>query len=205
MSIATTLRDTLRKAVQNKSAPPKLVQDVADLLRFVIRENQLCAQLGLSKDELRRRRLVLLVQGAHWDYIDKRVLLNALGAEILRKTAHSALWESSLQARAAGSATADCGTPRAVKGLLPEKNPPPVVFDGRLVVWQIPTHNPRLVIAHLPGTDPTNPMNLVTCLVRSNLNFLRGLEMPGPGRQVKQLDDQRYELLGEPPRARGRW
>lgn len=212
MRLATTIRETLRKAVQNKNAPPKTPTSLTAspaqaeaLLRFEIRENQLCAQLGLSKDTVRHRRLILLVQGAHWDYIDKRVLLNALGAEILRGTARSAFWAFTEPGQANGSATADCGAPRAIKGLLPEKNPPPVSFIGKLTVWQVPKHNLHLVIAYLPGTDPCNPLNLVTCLVRSNLNFLRGQEMPGPGREVKQLDEQRYELMGEPPRHRGRW
>lgn len=177
-------------------APPLSVTN-----HFHIRENALCAQLGMSKDELRLRRQHFLVQGQHWDYVNKRVLLSSVAAQILRGTA-ACLLPADLQKNAA---TADSVRPRPPAALLLEKNPPTVAFTGALLAWSVPNHNHRLLIAHLPETDPTNPMNLVTCLVRSNLNFLRGMKLPGPGRQVHQLDQGRYELLGECPRYRGRW
>lgn len=213
MSLTTTLRERLARPFKNKNprpdnrgpAPGREMLDAEKMLRFEIRETQLCAQLSLSKDELRRRRLVLLVQGTHWDYIDKRVLLNELGAEILRHTRESYVWSAELGDRLTNAATADCEALKGPKGLLLEKNPPAIIFNGKLLVWAVPRRNPRLVIAYLPGTDPANPLNLVTCLVRDNALFLRGMELPGPGRQVRQIDEQRYELQGAPPRYRGRW
>jgi hypothetical protein len=169
---------------------------------FTVRESHLCAELKVSKDELRLRRQYFLTQGRHWDYVNKRVLLSPVGAEILRGTAAFAVPEDFKE----NAPAADSGSrPALPAGLLLEKNPPPAVFTGKLVAWATPKRNERLLIAYLPGTDPENPLNLVTCLVRSNLNFLRGMELPGPGREVRQLRQDAYELLGACPRYRGRW
>lgn len=199
-----TLTTTLKNVFKNKSAPPKALAggpEAAVAPTLVVRENQICAQLNISKDEVRLRRQYFLTQGQHWDYVNKRVLLSTIGAQILRGTISCPL-PADFQKNAAA---ADSGSRRPPIALLPEKNPPPVEFTGTLLAWQSPNHNHRILIAYLPDTDPTNPMNLVTCFVRSNLHFIRGMQLPGPGRQVKQLDQVRYELLGECPRARGRW
>jgi hypothetical protein len=193
-----SLLSALSKLVQNKNAA--LAHSA-----FAIRENKLCAELGVSKDELRKRRQLFLAQGQHWDYVDKRVLFNAVGAEVLRKTAHSDLRGLQTAPASQDRATEDSETRRPLKGLLLEKNPPPVAFTGQLVAWAMPSHNQHLLIAYLPDADPLNPMNLVTCTVRSNLHFVRGMKLPGPGRQIRQIDQQRYELLGDCPRWRGKW
>jgi hypothetical protein len=187
---------------QNKNpAPRAAVATVAAHPPFEVRENKLCAELGISKDELRKRRQYFLTQGQHWDYVDKRVLLTSVGAEILRGTRQAVVPAEF----AANAATADSETPRPLKGLLLEKNAPPVTFDGKLVAWAMPAHNKKLLVAYLPGTDPQNPLNLVSLFVRSNLHFLRGMAVPGPGRSVRQVSQSTFELLGEPPRYRGRW
>jgi hypothetical protein len=166
---------------------------------FSIRENRLCAELGVSVDELRRRRQFFkLQQGVHFEYVKKRVMLSEVGALVLRGTIKVPV--------PVDGATANCEEKAAtVAGLLLDKNPPPVRFTGSLIAWAAPAHNPHLLIAYLPGTDPTNPLNLVTVLVRSNGNFLRGMELPGPGRIINQLRDDAFELQGACPRWRGRW
>jgi hypothetical protein len=168
---------------------------------FDIRETKLCAELGMSKDELRRRRQYFLRQHHHWDYVDKRVLLNRDGAEVLRVTRDLKIPHESEK----GAPTADSGSARPIKALLPERTWTPRKFEGRLVAWAMPSRNTRIVVGHVPGADPGNPLNLVTILVRDNKNFLRGMEIPGPGREVRQTGEFSFELLGAPPRYRGRW
>lgn len=164
---------------------------------FEVRETQVCAQLQMSKDEVRLRRQYFLVQGQHWDYVDKRVLLSRVGAEILRGTREAIVPPDS----AKNGAAADCGpVKRAVAGLLPEKNPPPVEFQGELVAWGVPARNPKLLIAYIEGTDPNNPLNLVSVSVRSNVNFLRGMKL-----KAVRVENNHFELVGVPPRWRGRW
>jgi hypothetical protein len=170
---------------------------------FTIRENRLCAELGISVDELRRRRqLFRLQEGVHFAYVKKRVMLSEVGALVLRGTIGL-----KIPAHFEGEpATANSErTPGTVAGLLLEKNPPPIEFTGKLIAWAAPVSNPRLLIAYLPGTDPSNPLNLVTVMVRSNTNFLQGMELPGPGRVINQLRDNHFELQGACPRWRGRW
>jgi hypothetical protein len=82
-----------------------------------------------------------------------------------------------------------------------EKKPAPLV----LIVWAIAPRNPHLVIAYRPGQDPLNPMNLVSVLVRSNSLFLRGMELPGPGRALLVTGRGAFTLDGACPRWRGRW
>jgi hypothetical protein len=178
---------------------------------FEVRENQVCAELGVSKDELRRRRQYFLVEGQHWGIVNKKVLLSRVGAEILRGTREAEVPGRPDVRTSAG----DAGAKRAVVGLLLERNPRPVEFAGRLIVWGMPGHNRRVVVCYVPGTDPTNPMNLVTLSVRDNGNFMKGMEVPPvvkPGQagsgvtvvKVKERED-RFELLGQCPRWKGRW
>ncbi len=184
--------------MENKNAAPPPQKAPP---QFHTRETKLCAELGVSKDELRRRRQYFLTQGRHWEYVDKRVLFSSIGLEVMRATAPLEVPQDFEKDRAA----ADSESSKAIKGLLLEKNAPPLKFDGRLIVWATPSKNSKILIAHLPGTDPTNPLNLVTVFVRDNKNFLRGMVMPGAGRQVRQVGEYSFELLGAPPRYRGRW
>lgn len=171
-------------------------------ITFEIREAQLCAELQVSKDELRRRREYFLIEGHHWQYVKKRVLLSPIGAQILRGTRAAVVPKN--------APTADCGARRPVLALLNEKNPPAVKFAGRLVAWAMPERNERLVVCYVPGADPNNPLNLVSLRVRSNRNFLRGMAVPaekgpGAGVAVKGVSEGVYELSGACPRWRGRW
>ena len=169
---------------------------------FDVRESHLCAELKCSLAELRARRGTFLVQGVHWDYVKKRVLLSAVGALILRGT-HGACIVPENQKNAP---RADCETPaRPLAGLLMEKNAPRVPFLGELTVWDTPGFNPRIVTAYIPGTDPANPLNLVKVMVRDNGKFLRGMTLPGPAGKLLQLTDATYDLQGQCPRWRGKW
>lgn len=194
-----------KKAAKNaaqKAAPPGLAP------AFEVRETAVCAVLGMSKDELRRRREHFLAQGQHWDYVDKRVMLSRIGAQILAGTKNA-----SLPARQeARPATADSVRRRGPVALLCEKNPPPVRFTGQLIAWAAPPHNRKVVICHLPGTDPLQWQNLVTLRVRDNSNFLRGMPIPGtkpPGNRVKVTGvgerEDVFDLQGPVPRWKGRW
>jgi hypothetical protein len=170
---------------------------------FDIRESTLCAELGVSLDELRRRRQFFrLTQGVHFEYVKKRVLLSSVGALVLRGTISFTVPPDFKENAPTGDSERK---PGPVAGLLLEKNPPPVAFTGKLIAWAMPTHNRRILIAYLPGTEPSDPLSLVTVMVRTNANFLRNMELPGPGRVLNQLRQDCYELQGECPRYRGRW
>jgi len=186
-----------------ESAPASTTASAADGngAQFHVRESHLCAELRVSEDELRRRRRYFLTEGKHWDYVKKRVLLSDIGAEILRGT-RGCLVPDDFEKNAPAT---DSAPRKAAIALLPEKNPPPVEFTGELVAWAAPTRNERLLVAYLPGTDPNNPLNLVSVFVRSNRNFLRGMKVPGPGRSLNRTGETTYELVGECPRWRGRW
>lgn len=199
-----------------KSAPEKAAQKKARVPGlapvFEVRETTLCAQLNLSKDEVRRRRQYFLTEGQHWEYVDKRVLLSRIGAEILRGTRNAIVPVAEKQ----NAATADSASRRSPVALLCEKNPPPVAFEGKLLTWAMPNHNKKVVVCYLPGTDPQNPMNLVTLRVRDNGNFMRGMEIPPAPKgkvsvvprvtitPVKERNDV-YDLQGALPRWRGKW
>ena len=86
-------------------------------------------------------------------------------------------------------------------GATAAKNAPP----APLVVWSIAPRNRRLVIAHRVGDDPTDPTKLLTVIVRDNVRFLRGMEVPGPGRALVATGDRAFALQGALPRWRGRW
>lgn len=165
---------------------------------FAMRETVLCAKLGVSKDELRRRRQYFLTEGQHWAYVGKRVLLSEVGAAILRGTAMEAI-PAAVSQQDAAAVDAARNSAR-IAGLLLEKNPPPVEFAGELVVWGVPTRNARLVTAYIPGNDPNNPLHLVTVAVKENVNFLRGMRLP-----AARVNDSHFDLVGPCPRWRGKW
>ena len=49
------------------------------------------SELKLSLDELHKRRRLIPVPGAHWDYVKKRVLLSTTGAVLLRAVRNAIL------------------------------------------------------------------------------------------------------------------
>lgn len=154
---------------------------------FDIREVSLLPHFR-SRDDVRERREAFLIQGIHWDYVNKRVMLSQAGAQLLVQVKDVAL----PQKKNVGAGGANAAHPVALLG--------PVPFKGKVIVWAVPKRNPRLVSAYLPGTDPTNPLNVVSVLVKENFNFLPGMEIP-----VHHIEHNSYELVGQCPRWRGRF
>lgn len=69
-----------------------------------------------------------------------------------------------------------------------------------LRAWQSPTMNTRILIAYPPGSDPTNPNNLVTVRVANNKNFIRHMQL-----RARRVENSTYDLVGPLPRWKGRW
>jgi len=101
----------------------------------------------------------------------------------------------------------------AIKGLVtgkntgPIKDPKPNSPEAKkaaglieLEVWHTPPINRALLIAFVPETDPTNPMNLVNVQVRDNGHFIKKMRL-----HARKVADKRYILEGPLPRWRGRW
>lgn len=164
--------------------PPKKIagQKIAPV--FDAREDRLAREWNVPPEAVRAARATLK-RGAHWEVVNKAVALSAEGLALLRE-------KLGLPATAPNP---DARTPRRIAGLLG-----PVPFDGKLIVWATPAKNTRLVIAYKPGTDPTNPLNLVSVRVRENQNFLRGMEI-----QARHIEHTSYEHEGPCPRTRGRY
>ena len=101
----------------------------------------------------------------------------------------------------------------ATAAILPaKKNAAPVLDDGKktprpdevktvvLLAWAMPAVNTRLLVAYLPGSDPTNPNNLVSVNVRSNFNFMKHMKL-----NASFVNNGVYDLVGPLPRWKGRW
>jgi hypothetical protein len=82
------------------------------------------------------------------------------------------------------------------------RNAPPHGKDDLtdLVVWSVPMVNTRLLICHAPGTDGSNPMNLVNVAVRDNSRFLKKMAL-----RARRVTERKFDLEGPLPRWRGRW
>ena len=165
-------------------------------------ENDLCAELKLDQEQIFYGRSRFLVPGVHWDYVKKRVLLAAAGVELLRALADHIRAAKPEKNADTGTLDAGRGLPEAV---VPEKTAPRIEFKGKLLVWGVPGLNQRLIVAYVPGSEPENPLTLVSVFVRDNRNFLRGMELPGPGRGLHRTAEMTFNLVGPCPRWRGRW
>jgi hypothetical protein len=173
------LENFAEKKLPQKNGPPV----------FAIRESHICSELGMSENEVRRRRVCFLQQGTDWEVVKKRVLYSELGAQVLRDTRDTPL-PAVEQKDAAGT----------------DSEP------KKLIAWGAPGHNPHVLVCYVPGTDPHNPLNLVTLRVRDNRNFMRGMKIPGdgpPGNRVKVTPvrdrENVFDLQGPLPRWKGRW
>lgn len=92
-------------------------------------------------------------------------------------------------------------TPPPSAPVEPVKKPgPDPAAPTVLLAWATPGMNPHLLVAYKPGTDPSNPNNLVTVNVRSNRHFLRHMKLP-----AQHVEGTIYNLVGPLPRWRGRW
>ena len=81
-----------------------------------------------------------------------------------------------------------------------KKNAPPGPATVPLIAWMNPPVNTRLLVAYRPDTDPSNPNNLVTVNVRSNVLFMRGMRL-----NASFVKTGIYDLVGPLPRWRGKW
>jgi len=103
---------------------------------------------------------------------------------------------------AAGSAlglqknAAPPAVPEPPKKSAPGPDPTP---SEQLQVWTAPVKNRTLLIAYKPGTDPTNPNNLVSVRVRSNHNYVAHMRV-----RVRLVQGTVYDLVGPLPRWRGK-
>ena len=95
-------------------------------------------------------------------------------------------------------------TPKKSAPIVPpaatEKKPADPLATVALLAWRAPEKNARLLIAYKPGTDPTNPNNLVSVNVRSNVNFRPHMKL-----RVTHSQGTTYDLVGPLPRWRGKW
>jgi hypothetical protein len=82
----------------------------------------------------------------------------------------------------------------------PQKKTPPGPTTELLLAWAVPKTNPRILIAYRPGTDPSNPLNLVTVNVRANHNFMLNMKV-----RASKVSETVFDLVGPLPRWRGRW
>ena len=88
----------------------------------------------------------------------------------------------------------------AVKNLISKKTAPPVERTTvTLLVWAVPVKNPRIVIAYVPGTDPSNPNNLVTVQVRDNRTFMLNTKLKASRTDREKI----FDLVGAIPKWRG--
>ena len=69
-----------------------------------------------------------------------------------------------------------------------------------LLVWSAPTINRSLVLCHAPGDDASNPMNLVSVTVRSNVNFRKNMPL-----LARRTSPKRFILEGPCPSWPGKW
>jgi hypothetical protein len=119
-----TIASTIKSVFKNKSAAAITVRRRASSFTFA---RARCARSCMCrKMSCGCRRQYFLTQGQHWDYVNKRVLLSTIGAQILRGTISCAL-PAEFEKNAAA---VDSGSPRRPVALLPLKNPPPVEFTG---------------------------------------------------------------------------
>lgn len=172
--------------------PPGQTPDktAAEAPGFDVREVKMLGELGMSRDELRARRQAFLEEGTDWALVSNRVMLSRSGAEKLRATKGKPIPVPEKTPAAAGNAERPTLLLTNGEGK----------FEGRLIAWAMPLRNVKLLVCYVPGTDPNNPLNLVSCFVRSNENFLRGMNLT-----ARQRDERMFELVGQCPRKKGRW
>lgn len=173
---------------------------------FAHRESHVAGRLGISRDVVRALRDKHLTQGVHWDYIAKKVQLTDEAVAILAQTHRISLTSIPpaetpaapplhTAAHPAGKKPLLLGPPGDAAGLVAMKH------SVTLKAWRSPEGNTHILEAYLPGTNPMKRENIVRVRVKSNLNFVRHMELPARLVQVPDL----YELTRPCPRDRGRW
>lgn len=157
--------------------------------RFPHAETAVARQvIGISRDECRVLRKQLQ-RGVHWEYRNNgQVFLSDAGVARLRE----------LKNIPAGSPDVPTPPSQSVRPPRALIGPPP----SRVVAWRAHPHirNAHIVEAYVPGTDPKDRKNIVRVKVKSNLNFVPGMEMP-----VKLIEADYYEFTGTLPRSKGKY
>lgn len=168
-----------------KNAPGAAPEQIT-VPSFTVREHDLIARLGLSRNDLRSLRAKHLTEGVHWQHCGRQTMLTTEGVEKI--------------AAAARLPIADA--PQRPPHLLtfPGFEPPLVVT---LKAWRFyPVLKRRTIMeAYLPHTDPKDRRNVVRVRVKNSANFVQHMELPARMIQSPDL----YECTRPAPRSRGRW
>lgn len=146
-------------------------------------ESKLSHVLGPSRNELRRLRGIHLTEGIDWIVEKRRVVWTFSGVEKIR-----AVLTLPPAPTAPEAASAVATTLPAPVTLL--------VHNARLV-------NNKLILAYAPGTDPSDPKNILRVRVRSSENFMRFVHGKPMEIKARHLDADYYELAGQCPRRKG--
>lgn len=173
-------------------------KNAAPILGFDIREADLPAKLGVSRDIIRAVRKNTLAEGVDWKQIHKDVMLNAVGQKKL---------EFKLGLLAAAGLPEETA---AALGLAPGAEAPlAVVAAGdqkgeqgprivELIVLRAKFLNGRVITAHLPGSDPMAAESIVNVVVKDNRLFRPGMRI-----QAREAGPRRYAFYGRYPKATG--
>lgn len=153
---------------------------------FAHLERHVALQLGLNKDEARELRQKHLIENTHFVRLKKHVVYNEEGLALIKKAA-TLPGPAPTENEAQGSIPVDPA---------PIQAPVPVTLKAFMAAH----HNPYILIAYKPDTDPNDPKNRVRVRVRSNVNFTRGMDLP-----AWHEKDDLYALARPCPRSRGRW
>jgi hypothetical protein len=168
-------------------APAKISAPVKAPDYFGHAETGLAKRFGVGRNHLRKLRHAHLEADVHW--VQKK------GGSILYSDAGMKKLSLLLATKPIAAPSPPIAAPSPPIAL-----PAPVAtgMTVTLIAWSR-APNPRVLLAYRPGTDPADPANHLTVRVRSNENFLRGMELPA------RYGGTYFELTGPPPRHRGRW
>lgn len=161
---------------------------------FTRRESHVAGQCGISRDTIREMRGRLLTQGEHWENVRNRVMLSEEGVQLIAQALRLGT-EIAPQRR-------DAARIEDASRLLGPPGDPGLTHQREVILkaWHSPK-NTMILEAYRRGTDPNIRANIVRVQVRSNVNFVKHMEVPA--RLVQEPD--LYELTRPCPRDRGRW
>jgi len=171
---------------QKNFASKKTPSDATPAPRFEHWELHVAKRVGLTKDEIREVRRRSLTEGVHWVTHKKRTVYSALGVQTLEQAL-----EVNGESDVAGTRLSDTGEAESTV-----KKPETKI----LKVFRNGLKHSQIIEAHFPDKDPADVRNRVRVRVRSDKNFIKGMEIP-----VWELQPGLYELARACPRARGRW
>jgi hypothetical protein len=185
--------DPAKNSAPLKSAPPA---------PFPHRETHVAGRFGVSRDIIRELREKHLKEGVHWTFVQRRVQLSDEGQSILAQALRLPTPPSDDAPPFAAAPRQFQEGPALQKRALigPPGNPGGSSAEVTLKAWHSPK-NECILEAYLPGTDPRDRRNIVRVRVKTNVNFVRHMELPA--RLINPPD--LYELARPCPRDRGSW